>query len=449
MAVERVRVRIWSTVPIYVIEPREARTANGLLPERLGAYNGAARVWWPGVDEDSEPSWHPLIYDSTGFYGEGALERLATEFALRSAERVDLGAREQAALRLRSVPRPATAAASDGEPAPVSVLASRKDLRRLTTDLRRRDREAPVVVLTFREGEEEPGFPPTAIRQVLDPRISIYVLGTQDLCRRLAQALGQQLAVDGGDARIFWPGVSQDSDPAEHPLIAAHIDADRRSPAERLAEALELSRPGVSGHVAAMQERLQAAEQRAADTLSQLRDSRTDCREAITRAETLEASLAVAEQQLAALQLAGLDHAELELVATMDRDARMHRLIARAWLGALPSAVDRQEFPPGGYVFGARFIESVEELTGTPLERIAWACAMVASGRAKGMPGLEPHHLRASGAGSAGQLIRADGAKAWICRLLGEGASRLQYWVTADGVTEFATVGTHDAIGRL
>lgn len=67
---ERVRQVIWPNVSIYVIEQREARVAYGLLPDRLAAYNGAARVWWPGVDEDAESSWHLFIYDSTGIYGD-------------------------------------------------------------------------------------------------------------------------------------------------------------------------------------------------------------------------------------------------------------------------------------------------------------------------------------------------------------------------------------------
>src|SRR5271166_2872042 len=42
MPVELVRERIWPSVPIYVIEPRESRIVNELLPRDLGAYNGAA-----------------------------------------------------------------------------------------------------------------------------------------------------------------------------------------------------------------------------------------------------------------------------------------------------------------------------------------------------------------------------------------------------------------------
>ncbi|MCK9248673.1 MAG: hypothetical protein M0P31_06815 [Solirubrobacteraceae bacterium] len=48
------------------------------LPPRLGVFGGAARVWWPGVDDDADPRAHPLVMDRTGRYGRRSLEILAT-----------------------------------------------------------------------------------------------------------------------------------------------------------------------------------------------------------------------------------------------------------------------------------------------------------------------------------------------------------------------------------
>ncbi len=449
---ERVREVIWPDVPIYVIEQREARTAHELLPDRLAAYNGAGRVWWPGVDEETEPSWHPLIYDSTGTYGEEAITRIAGEFAVQPHDTIDLSPREQVALRLRSVPRLGLLVSGAPADAPLVMLAARKDLRRLTSDLRRVDRDYPIVVLTFGEGEKEPGFSLSAIRSALNPRVPIYLLGTFDLCRRLAQALGPRLAVDSGNARIFWPGVSRDSDPADHPLVAVGASSDR-DPADRLISALELSRPNVKGHVALTQQRLQTTEHQLAENVRQLRRSRAESDAVLARAEAAEASLATAEQQLVALKLAGLDEVELEMVASMDSDARMHRLISREWITALQAA-DRREYPLGGYILGSQFIASVEDRRiVTLLARVAFACAMVACGRAGELSGLESHSWREgkmSGSGEDPQAVRADGGKAWMCNLgHGRGAPRLIYWVLPDGQTEFEAVRNHDAIGRL
>jgi hypothetical protein len=104
LPVDRVRASIWPTVPIYVIEPQQARTAHTLLPDRLGAHNGAARVWWPGVDEESDPSRHPLVYDSTGVYGEDTLQRLTIELERQSSSPIDLALNQQVILgeRLRA-----------------------------------------------------------------------------------------------------------------------------------------------------------------------------------------------------------------------------------------------------------------------------------------------------------------------------------------------------------
>jgi hypothetical protein len=446
MSPERARERIWPTVPIYIIEPRESRTMKELLPAGLDVYNGAVRIWFPGVDANSERGWHPLIYEMSGVYGDEAVERLAGEFAhARPESSHELSANERAVLRLRSLPRPVSGDAPDASFAPIP-LATRRDLRRLTTDLRRPDRDYPIVVLTLGDLADEQAFPAEELRKRLEPHIPIYMLGTPDLCRRLPGAVGAQYAVDEGDARVFWPGVTRDGDPAGHPLVPAH--GERGSPIDRILAAVELSRPGVRGHVEGTQELLRAAQQRAADALRDLRSTRAELETASREASDARAQSATLEQQLDALRLAGLDERDLELATAMDTDARLHRLIAREWLRALPTADERYKHPLR-YVLGSGFSRSVDELTGTPIERTAWVCAMVACGRAKKIPGVEPHHLRSRRGGSNEQLVRQDGAKAWTCKLAGEGASRLQYWLTPRDLVEFGAATVHDSIGLL
>jgi len=87
-------------IPVYVIEPTQARASKTLLPDRLAVFGGAARVWWPGVGEDSDP-FHPVIFDATGVYGEDALERLAREFRVQSPQPVGLSPQQQAVLQER------------------------------------------------------------------------------------------------------------------------------------------------------------------------------------------------------------------------------------------------------------------------------------------------------------------------------------------------------------
>ena len=100
LPVDRVLELVGPGIPVYVIEPPQAKASKALLPDRHSVYGGAARVWWPGVSEDSDP-FHPVIFDATGVYGEDALERLAREFRVKSPQPVGLTAQQQAVLQER------------------------------------------------------------------------------------------------------------------------------------------------------------------------------------------------------------------------------------------------------------------------------------------------------------------------------------------------------------
>ncbi len=435
---------VWASVPIYVIEPQQAREMSKLLPDGLGAYNGAVRIWMPGVREHLDPSWHPLIHDATGVYGEDALRRLAAEFAIKPPGVADLTAEQQALVQVRSPPPPTVASE-----ALLLRVSSRKDLRRLLSDLRG-DRDGAIIVLTVGARGEAPAFPPGSTRAALKDPASIFVLESEDLCRRLAHALGPQLAVDSGDARIFWRGAGPDSDPAEHPLVRP-CAGDSRIAVERLVAAFELSRPLVRRYLAPLQARLATLKEQSVRALSKSRESEAKQRRAVERAEAVDTQLAGLQRQLAALQAAGLDTAELQTVAGMDREAVMQRLICREWLTAL-AAADRRGQVLGGYRLAPQFMASVEDRRiATPAARIAFACAMVACGRASELPGLEPHPWREgkSGGGNDPQAVREDGAKGWMCNLgHGRGAARLFYWLLPDGAIEFDSVRNHQAISR-
>jgi hypothetical protein len=339
---------------------------------------------------------------------------------------------------------------------PLSLTATwvhRPDVDEFLQFLEHPKRTRPVLALTPRDDGE----------YLLDPdQLAGELCGAAHVVRvdreaayDLSQRVGRQLSVWGGAARCYRPGFASASPPGRHPLIMPAV----------------LGRPGahedlltLAGLPAAVPERYAQARDHAPDLRAspptgverashhtrQGTQTPTEREaEAVARAEVAERDLATAKQQIESLHAAGLDQAELEAIASGNTEAKLHRLISREWLRALTSAEDRARFPPGGYVFGPKFIKSVEELPSTPLVRIAFVCAMVASGRAQGMPGLEPHKLRIGGSPSGLQVVREDdGAKAWICRLLGPGATRLHYWAMP-GLTEFATVRNHQGIGRI
>jgi hypothetical protein len=105
--------------------------------------------------------------------------------------------------------------------APLLFVASRADLQHLITDLRREDRDYPIIVLTVGNGADG-GFPPGAIC-ALDPSVPIYLLGNSHLCRHLANTLGPQLAVEAGT-----PGSSGPASPRTAMRLTTHYSVTQR-----------------------------------------------------------------------------------------------------------------------------------------------------------------------------------------------------------------------------
>ncbi len=196
-----------------------------------------------------------------------------------------------------------------GPPAPLFFVTSREDLWYLTTELRRPDRDYPIVVLTRCGDSADEGFSPSAVR-ALDPSVPVYLLGNQLLCRRLTDMLGPQFAVEGGDARIFWSGVGEARDATDHPLVPAHSASDSRDPAERLASALELSRSLVRRNRTSVKKPIATLEAQAVRSLIELREGQWELNAALERARTAESLLAVLEPQLQAPKTTGLYLAE-------------------------------------------------------------------------------------------------------------------------------------------
>jgi hypothetical protein len=98
---ERVRGIVGSGIPVYFIAAhRLTRRLGELLPERLGVWGGASRVWWPGVSGSSDPEEHLLVYDAHGVYGDYAYELLAGEF--RVAEQPELSVEQRLVLAERA-----------------------------------------------------------------------------------------------------------------------------------------------------------------------------------------------------------------------------------------------------------------------------------------------------------------------------------------------------------
>jgi hypothetical protein len=98
-----VREIVGPGVPIYFVRTRRlTRYLGSLLPPRFDVWDGATRVWWPGVSDTSDHIEHPRIYDPSGCYGEDSLQRLAAEFATQTRPELTLKQQLVLAERQRS-----------------------------------------------------------------------------------------------------------------------------------------------------------------------------------------------------------------------------------------------------------------------------------------------------------------------------------------------------------
>lgn len=76
-----VRSIVGLDVEIYVVPSGPlTRELERLLPPKLHAFGGAARIWWPGVGPASDPHDHPLVHDPYQVYGSKSLDDFKRAF---------------------------------------------------------------------------------------------------------------------------------------------------------------------------------------------------------------------------------------------------------------------------------------------------------------------------------------------------------------------------------
>jgi hypothetical protein len=89
-----------------------------------------------------------------------------------------------------------------------TAVSGPRDVRRLTTELRRHERRHAIVVVSLADGSQQSVFPYGGIWTELAQPVPIYLLSTPYICRRFAEAVGSGLACRHGAARIYWPEVT-------------------------------------------------------------------------------------------------------------------------------------------------------------------------------------------------------------------------------------------------
>jgi hypothetical protein len=317
-------------------------------------------------------------------------------------------------------------------------LSSEPECSALAKRVRDPQRDHPIVCLTARPGERDPALPARGVREIVGPGVPIYFVRTRRLTRYLGSLLPPRFDVWDGATRVWWPGVSETSDPIEHPRIYDPSGRYGQDSLQRLAaEFVTQTRPELT-----LKQQLVLAERQR----SQLTE----------RAERLERVLAGTRQELdealrgrsPAVDQATQEHSAERPDATSDAsppnegdvEGMLYKLIWSQWVDICPPN-ERAEHPPRRFAISSELIRTiVQRRVDVPIERLAWVCAMVIGDRAIGHVGIDAHIYRGNE-----ESERSDGAKAMRAALKrSAGGPRLHYWSLPNGTIEFAQIGYHD-----
>lgn len=113
-----------------------------------------------------------------------------------------------------------------------TVVGGPREVRRLTTELRSRQRRYAIVALSLADGSQRSAFPFGGIWTELAQPVPIYLLPSPYICRRFAEAVGSYLGCSDGAARIFWPEATG-SDSGTHPLVLPEAQQTSRRTGDR------------------------------------------------------------------------------------------------------------------------------------------------------------------------------------------------------------------------
>ncbi len=99
-------------------------------------------------------------------------------------------------------------------------------------------RTLPVVAVTTPPAEQHPWIDPDRLAADLAGRATVVLLETGDATWALSAALPKRLDVYGGAARIWWPGLTRESDPFEHFLLLIRDERGADEARERILSAI-------------------------------------------------------------------------------------------------------------------------------------------------------------------------------------------------------------------
>jgi hypothetical protein len=160
------------------------------------------------------------------------------------------------------------------------------------------ERDFAIVGLAPRAATNEPVLAAADVRAFVGQAVRIYMFTDAELLPALDELLGQRLKLDPGSARVWWPGASVRSDPADHPIVYALTGERRRDTLAEFAREFHLSRPSVRRQIrlnddtcAFLEHELARLQERNHRLGERLRDAQIESHRRLARARAAEARL--------------------------------------------------------------------------------------------------------------------------------------------------------------
>jgi hypothetical protein len=326
----------------------------------------------------------------------------------------------------------------------IVVLRSLREAWMLAQEALDPKRDYPIVCLTLRVLEHKPSLPPMEVRRIVGSGVPIYVIASDHGIQYLSELLPEHLDVSNGETRIWTPGLSENSDLEDHPLVRNTRDHRHRPELLRsFAHAwrsIECPKLTVEQRLRLAERQGSAARDRVIRLERQLRRARSELTGAAGRAMMAEDRLQITSRLLRW----HAKHGQRETWPSREGnlEVELYFLVCSAWLELTPE--EREKNPLHGPVFASQFVrmlpEPVEQSVGPALSNIAQACAMIACDLASERLKSKPRPVLADRAGP--QVVRPeDGAKLWRCALeRSASVPCLHYWIRPDGMIEFSAV---------
>ncbi|HSZ05217.1 MAG TPA: hypothetical protein VK778_08445 [Solirubrobacteraceae bacterium] len=180
----------------------------------------------------------------------------------------------------------------------VIAVRGRPGLRSLGAYLLSGEREHPAVAIARSLDADEPVLAPGDVRAIVGADPQIYYLPGEEMLVGLRGVLGGALALPAGGVRVWWPGLSVDSDPGGHPSVLALDGEPQASVLAQFAREFDLSRPRVRQEIRVIEDLRRLAERELSLAREENRNMKIERHDALMRAQAAEASLRDAMRQL-------------------------------------------------------------------------------------------------------------------------------------------------------